>query len=102
MSLYLTAERAIVLIQDRQILNAPQSPLRSGLLRELIGQQGRLPRDQRVDLPEIQESFRVSFSDAALAASIENPRGVTQKSRPTDEGHATQLQLRAYLAIAAL
>jgi hypothetical protein len=62
----------------------------------------RLARDQRVDLPEIQESFRVTFSDAALAASAESARSVLQKSRPTDEGGTTELKLRAYMAIAAL
>ncbi|MDP3539622.1 MAG: hypothetical protein Q8S26_13070 [Azonexus sp.] len=89
-------------IQDRQIQNLTLSPLRNAVLREFVMPQDRLPRDQRFDLPEIQESFRVNFSDAALAASAEGARTVLQKSRPTDEKGATELQLRAYLAIAAL
>jgi hypothetical protein len=91
-----------VLIQDRQILNTTPSLLRSGLLREFVMRQDRPSRDQRVDLPEIQESFRVSFSDAALAASAEGARSVLQKARPSDEQGATELKMRAYLAIAAL
>jgi len=44
-------------------------------------------------LPEIQESFRVSFSDAALAASAEDVRTVLQKARRTDEQGATERPL---------
>lgn len=89
-------------IQDRQIQYSTLSPLRSAVLREFVMLQDRLPRDQRFDLPEIQESFRVNFSDAALAASAEGARTVLQKARPADDQGATVLQLRAYLAIAAL
>jgi len=53
-------------------------------------------------LPKIQESFRVSFSDAALAASAEDVRTVLQKARPTDAQGATERPLQAYLTIAAL
>jgi hypothetical protein len=52
-------------------------------------------------LPEIQESFRVSFSDSALAASAEDVRTMLQKARPTDEQGATERPLQAYLTIAA-
>lgn len=87
---------------DRLLTNPTLSPLRGGVLREFIMRQDRPSHDQRVDLPEIQDSFRVNFSDAALAASTEGARNVLQKARPTDEGGATELKLRAYLAIAAL
>lgn len=87
---------------DRLPSSSTATPLRSGVLREFAMPQERPARDQRVDLPEIQESFRVSFSDAALAASTEGARTVLQKARPSDEQGATELQLRAYLAIAAL
>ncbi len=33
----------------------------------LVARQDRLPASERLDLPEIQESYRVSFSDAAKA-----------------------------------
>lgn len=92
----------IMLIQDRPPPNLTPNPLRNIALREFVMRQDRVPRDQRVDLPEIQESFRVSFSDAAVAASVEDVRNVAQKARPTDERGAAELQLRAYLAIAAL
>ena len=75
---------------------------RSRILREFVIRQDRPPPDQRVDLPEIQESVRVSFSDAALAAAAEDARSVLQKPRPTDEQGAAGERLRAYLAIAAL
>ncbi|MBS1142487.1 MAG: hypothetical protein H6R13_3940 [Proteobacteria bacterium] len=91
-----------MLIQDRPPPSPTPSPLRNFALREFVMRQDRVPRDERIDLPEIQESFRVSFSEAALAASVEDARNVVQKARPTDEGGATELQLRAYLDIAAL
>lgn len=91
-----------MLIQDRPPHNPTPSPLRNVALREFVMRQDRIPRDQRVDLPEIQESTRVTFSDAALAASAEGTRNVVQKARPTDEQGAAELQLRAYRAIASL
>lgn len=91
-----------MLLLDRLPTNPAATAVRSGVLREFVMRQERPARDQRVDLPEIQESYRVSFSDAALAASAEATRNVLQKARPTDEQGATELQIRAYLAIAAL
>lgn len=87
---------------DRLPTNPAATALRSSTLREFVMRQDRPSRDQRVDLPEIQESFRVSFSDAALAASTQDVRTVLQKAWPTDEHGATERQLQAYLAIAAL
>jgi hypothetical protein len=87
-------------IQDRLTLYA--NPLRGSILREFSIPQDRLPRDQQLDLPEIQESFRVNFSEGALAASTESSRNVLQTARPSDEGGAAELKLRSYLAIAAL
>jgi len=78
------------------------SPLRNGVLREFVMRQDRIPNDQRVDLPEIQESFRVSFSNGALAAAAEESRNVLQKPGPTDEGGATELKLKAYVDIAMM
>lgn len=91
-----------MLLLDKLPNNSVPVAQRSVILREFVMRQDRPARDQRVDLPEIQESFRVSFSDAALAASAEGVRSVPQKPGPTDEQGATELQLRAYLAIAAL
>jgi hypothetical protein len=87
---------------DRVTNNQALNPIRTGVLREFVVRQDRPPLDQRVDLPEIQESFRVSFSDAARAAASENSRDVVQKARPTDEQGAAEMKLRAYQAIAAL
>ena len=87
---------------DRLPTNATQGPLRSGMLREFVTRPDVTPPDNQVDMPEIQDAFRVSFSDAALAAATEGGRSVLQKASPTDERGASELQLRAYLAIAAL
>ena len=73
-------------------------PSRPGaLLCELAPRQDRLPVDERVDLPEIQESFRVSFSDEARAASITGARNETQAGNSVADR-----RLDAYRAIAAL
>lgn len=46
------------------IVNASNASQRAGsILREVAPRSDRVPADDRVDLPEIQESFRVSFSD---------------------------------------
>lgn len=91
-----------MLIQNILNPNVRPNSLSAGVLKELAIPQDRLPRNQRVDLPEIQESFRVSFSDASLAASAEGARGLLQMARPTDEQGATELKLSAYIAIANL
>ncbi|PKO90212.1 MAG: hypothetical protein CVU16_10675 [Betaproteobacteria bacterium HGW-Betaproteobacteria-10] len=91
-----------MLLLDRLPTNPAATALRGGVLREFVMRQERPARDQRVDLPEIQESFRVSFSDAALAASAEDVRTVLQKARPADEQGATGRSMQAYLTIAAL
>ena len=92
-----------MLIQTPSNLNAARQPITgTGLLREFVMRQDRLPADQRVDLPEVQESFRVNFSDAALAASTERARNVLQTASPSDERGASELKLRAYTSIAAL
>ena len=92
-----------MLIQTPSNLIAARQPITgTGLLREFVMRQDRLRADQRVDLPEIQESFRVNFSDAALAASAEGARNVLQIASPSDERGASELKLRAYMAIASL
>ncbi len=91
-----------MLIQNISNPNVRPNALGAVVLREFTLPKDRLPRDERVDLPEIQESFRVNFSEAALAASAEGVRDVLQIARPTDEQGATELKLRAYMAIAAL
>ncbi|MBL8429123.1 MAG: hypothetical protein JNJ95_04430 [Dechloromonas sp.] len=91
-----------MLLQDRLPSSSTAAPLRTGILREFAIRLERPARDQRVDLPEIQESFRVNFSDAVMTAPTEGARSVLQKARPSDEQGAAELKLRAYLSIAAL
>jgi hypothetical protein len=66
-------------------------------LRELAPRQDRLPVDERIDLPEIQESFRVSFSDEARAASM----GGVGNEVPAGNS-VSDKRLDAYRAIAGL
>lgn len=91
-----------MLIQDRQIIGSGVLLPRAAGLREFFTRPDRLPQDQRVDLPEIQESFRVSFSEEALAAAYEETRDTTQKTRPSDEPEANEFRMRAYRDMAAL
>ena len=51
--------------------HASQRP--GSLLREIAPRSDRVPRDERVDLPEIQESSLVSFSEEARLQSLANP-----------------------------
>ncbi|MCK6406110.1 MAG: hypothetical protein L6Q60_08855 [Rhodocyclaceae bacterium] len=79
------------------------SPARGVVLREFAPRTDRVPRDLRVDTPEIQESFRVSFSDAALAAASGSVRDAAQRPTVTDEGElGADPRLLAYRRIAAL
>jgi hypothetical protein len=77
--------------------------LRPGaVLRELSVRQDRVPLDQRVDLPEIQESFRVNFSDEARASGSRGP--VNEPYRPPQGGAnpETERRLQIYAQIAGL
>ena len=78
---------------------AAQAQRPGTLLRELAARQDRVAPDQRVDLPEIQESFRVSFSDEARASGSslgnEQPHSPPAASNPD-----TARKLRTYQAIA--
>ena len=73
------------------------APRPGALLRELAVRQDRLPQDERIDLPEIQESFRVSFSDEARAAGM----GSVGNERPAGNS-VSDRRLDAYRAIAGL
>ncbi|MDD2744769.1 MAG: hypothetical protein PHV02_21110 [Rhodocyclaceae bacterium] len=90
-----------MLIQDRQALSAISTPMRSGVLREFVMRQDRLARDERIDLPEIQESYRVSFSESARAAVAGDFRNSDQSSMAF-AALESRPQLRAYQAISAL
>jgi hypothetical protein len=80
---------------------APATVARGSILREFVPRGDRVPRDQRVDAPEIQESFRVNFSNAALAAASGSVREATQRPTATDDG-GSDLRLRTYRDMAAL
>lgn len=81
----------------------PLQPLRSAVLREFSPRTDRVPRDARIDAPEIEESFRVSFSDAALAAAAGRVRDAAQRPTVRDEGElGADPRLLAYRRIAAL
>lgn len=91
-----------MMLLDRLPTNAAATPVRSRILREFVMRQDRPASDQRVDLPEIQESFRVSFSDAALMAFANDVRTDPKNAQPTNQQRPTERQLHAYLAIAEI
>ncbi|WP_434515676.1 hypothetical protein AB6Q56_02820 [Dechloromonas sp. ARDL1] len=77
--------------------------LRPGnLLREVAPRQDRVPQDQRVDLPEIQESFRVSFSDEARAYEANGLGNEQYRPVPADANPQIAQKLRAYEVVAGL
>lgn len=77
--------------------------LRPGnLLREVAARQDRIPQDQRVDLPEIQESFRVSFSDEARAYESSGLGNEQYRQAPAGTTPENAQKLRAYDRVAAL
>jgi hypothetical protein len=83
-------------IPERQLVNSLALTQRGFILREFAVRQDRLPRDQRIDLPEIQESYRVSFSDAVRVTSTEVERQVLQPPLVTGEGSLLATGLRLY------
>lgn len=72
--------------------------LRGRVQRELVAQPDRLPLERRVDIPEIQESYRVSFSDAVRA---ELP-GQMRSFSPGGTPGALDSRLRLYRETGAL
>lgn len=70
----------------------------------LVARQDRVPPSQQVDLPEIQESFRVSFSDEARLTESMATRDAlaselqTQSQTPAPNQNRTSL----YRQVAAL
>ncbi|WP_295006723.1 hypothetical protein [uncultured Dechloromonas sp.] len=72
------------------------------LLREVAARQDRVPQDQRVDLPEIQESFRVSFSDEARAYESSGLGNEQYRQAPAGTPPENARKLRAYDTIAGL
>jgi hypothetical protein len=71
---------------------------RGRVQRELVAQPDRLPLERRVDIPEIQESYRVSFSDAARA---EQP-GQMRNFSPGGTPGSLDSRLRLYRETGAL
>ncbi len=71
--------------------------LRNAFWRELASRQDRVPPDQRIDTREIQESYRVSFSDAVRADTSGATRDSAQQSVD-----AASPEIRAYQQVAAL
>ena len=66
----------------------------------LVARQDRVPPAEQVDLPEIQESFRVSFSDDARLTESMATRNA-QASQNLDQAQA-QDPTKLYRQVAAL
>ncbi len=67
-------------ILDKPLQGSLSLTQRGSIFREFAVRQDRVPLSERVDLPEIQESYRVNFSDEALAASADGGRDVLQRA----------------------
>jgi len=85
-----------VFAQDRSTGVAATSLARSPWLRDLAVRRDRIPPDERADMPEVEESFRVSFSDAVRAGVATAGRDAAQADEPADA------RLRRYRDIARL
>ncbi len=87
------------------ILAPPASriPPRLGAVgRELAPRTDRLALDARVDLPEIQESWRVSFSDGARVGPAVADREAGQAPAGERQARAVAVALASYRQIAEL
>lgn len=90
-----------MIILDRPYGNS--APVSRGLFtRELAARQDKRLAEERMDMPEIQDSFRVSFSDAVLTRRYEKLGEEQRESTPGDARSSSDPRLRAYLTIAAL
>lgn len=76
---------------------------RGPLLREFAPRADRVPADERVDAPEIQESYRVSFSSAVRAEAAAPVRDAAQRPTFTEtQGAGADPRLALYRAVARL
>lgn len=90
-----------MIILDRPFGNS--LPVSRGIFtRELAPRQDNRLAEERMDMPEIQDSFRVSFSDAVLTRRYEKLRDEEQATTPVDARSSADPRLRAYLMIEAL
>lgn len=84
-------------IQNTLPGTASANPLRSTFWREISARQDRVTPDQRIDTREIQESFRVSFSNAVRADAT----GAMRDSAQTPVEFVSPA-IRAYRQVAGL
>ncbi len=98
------------------VYSSQLASLRIPIWRDSVARQDRLASDQRIDAPEIQQSYRVSFSSAVLADPVGAARDAAQtpvdpRLQPQQSQVQAQTQstasplspaLRAYRQIAAL
>lgn len=82
--------------QDRSTGVAATSLARSPWLRDLAVRRDRVPVDERADMPEVEESARVSFSDAVRGGAVAAVRDAAQRGEPVDT------RLQRYREIARL
>ncbi len=80
----------------------PSLPANRGILqREWTSRPERVPENQRIDLPEIAESYRVSFSEQAKSGASLALKNNTQNTSPAELAQ-TGSNLAMYQRIAAL
>jgi hypothetical protein len=56
-------------ISERMPGVAATNLARSPWLRDLAMRRDRIPQDERTDMPEVEEAFRVSFSESVRAGA---------------------------------
>ncbi len=83
-------------------VGAPAAPSRSNVMREIVPRADRVPRDERVDVPEVQESTRVNFSDAARAAASGRTRDAVQSPTYTEARGGIDPRVQSYRDVARL
>lgn len=69
--------------------------------RDSVARQDRLAQDRRIDMPEIQQSYRVSFSSAVIADAVGATRDVAQAPAGLEDQSESPAVL-AYRRVAAL
>lgn len=79
----------------------PSVPVRGVVLREITQRPDRLPLEQQVDVPEIQQASRVFFSEAVRPHAYQpSPEATRPRADEELAGQVMGRRLRTYREIA--
>jgi len=73
---------------------------RPDYLRDPMQRGDRLPNDEQVDRPEIEESFRVTLSDEAIAEAVAGPPDSLRRRAESAASPFAARALAAYASVA--